>query len=144
MKGLTLAALIALTVALSPVARAQYTGVFQTNIISGVTSNWSDYYYYVGNTNFADVLLIQNGGVLTNNEGRLGNALSSSNKIASVTGSNSIWRNRGDLYVGLLGSGNSLIVGPAMAGRRWLRTCSAVARNFRPRALTLTQPALSR
>jgi T5SS/PEP-CTERM-associated repeat protein len=110
MERLTSLGLLTLTVALATVAHAQYTADFQTNIISGVISNWSDYFYYVGNTNFADVLLIENGGVLTNYEGRVGNAISSSNNSVSVTGSNSIWRNRGNLYVGLLGSGNSLII----------------------------------
>lgn len=33
---------------------------------------------------------------------------------------------------------------PAGAGRTWFRTCSAVARNVRPRVETFTQPAASR
>ena len=50
---------LALVVAVAPAAHAQYTASYQTNIISGVTNNWSGN-YIVGNTNFADVLLIQN------------------------------------------------------------------------------------
>ncbi|MHB8632488.1 MAG: hypothetical protein ACYDBQ_00785 [Thermoplasmatota archaeon] len=33
---------------------------------------------------------------------------------------------------------------PDSAGRTWFSTCSAVARNRRPRVLTLTQPSPSR
>ena len=50
---------------------AQYAGNSQTNIISGVVSNWTGD-YLVGSNTFADALLIQNGGVLSNGNGYLG------------------------------------------------------------------------
>lgn len=89
-------------------SEAQYTANFQTNIISGVTSNWTGY-YYVGNTNFADVLLIQNGGVLTG-AGQLGGQISSSNNTAIISGPGSAWACTGGLTVGAYGAGNSLVV----------------------------------
>ena len=50
---------------------AQYAGNSQTNIISGVVSNWTGD-YLVGSNTFADASLIQNGGVLSNGNGYLG------------------------------------------------------------------------
>src|ERR1700685_3215353 len=42
-------------------ASAQYTADYQTNIISGVTSNWSGD-YIVGSKTSSDVLMIKNDG----------------------------------------------------------------------------------
>jgi len=90
-------------------AHAQYSADFQTNVISGITSNWPGV-YFVGLTNFADALVIQNGGVLSNGTGYLGYNSASSNNIAFVTGPGSVWSNRADLYIGQNGSGNSLVI----------------------------------
>ncbi len=92
----------------APQLRAQYTANFQTNIISGVTSNWSGD-YYVGNTTFADVLLIQNGGLLANNSGIVGGELSNSNNV-TVTGAGSVWSNSADLSVGSSGTINQVTI----------------------------------
>ena len=97
-------------------AEAQYSADFQTNVISGVASNWGGYYYvgdtnyYVGDTNFADVLVITNNGVLSSGGGRLGNADSSSNNSVLVSGSGSVWTNTAQVRVGNSGSGNSLVI----------------------------------
>ena len=88
---------------------AQYTANFQTNIISGVTSNWTGD-YYVGSNTFADVLLIQNSGVLSNNLGYLGYLLNSINNSVQVTGLGSVWSNQSNLYIGERGRGNSLVI----------------------------------
>jgi fibronectin-binding autotransporter adhesin len=89
---------------------AQYSSDYQTNIISGVDSNWTAN-YLVGQTNSADALLIQNGGVLSETgNGYLGYGPSASNNIALVTGTGSVWSNGLDLYVGYLGTGNQLII----------------------------------
>jgi T5SS/PEP-CTERM-associated repeat protein len=109
MKRLTSAGLIALTVAIAPTTRAQFTADYQTNIISGVTNNWMGD-YLVGNTNFADVLLIQNSGVLIAPYGYLGNAAGSSNNHAVVADTGSIWSNTYITVIGYSGSGNSLVV----------------------------------
>lgn len=88
---------------------AQYSADLQTNIISGVTSNWVPD-YYVGNTNFGDALLIQNSAVLSNGVGCLGYSINSSNNSALITGTGSVWSNRWGLYVGDSGPGNSLVI----------------------------------
>jgi len=90
-------------------SEAQYTANFQTNLISGVASNWTPD-YYVGNTTFGDVLLIQNSGVLSNGLGFLGYNVSSSNNTVALTGSGSVWSNRWGFYVGYSGAGNNLVI----------------------------------
>jgi hypothetical protein len=69
--------------------QAQYTTNFQTNIISGVTSNWIGN-YLVGSNTFADVLLIQNIGLFTNTSSYLGLTASSSNNNVLISGSGSV------------------------------------------------------
>ena len=100
---------IVLSLPAAPLVRAQYTADYQTNLISGVTSNWAGN-YLVGSNTFADVLLIQNGGVLSNGYGRLGYLASSSNNSVLVTGTGSVWSNQSGLSVGTVGSGNSLVI----------------------------------
>ncbi|MGO9246268.1 MAG: hypothetical protein ACLPT4_13065 [Verrucomicrobiia bacterium] len=90
-------------------SQAQYTANFQTNIISGVTSNWSGD-YYVGNTNFADVLIIQSAGLLGDVAAFVGNTSASSNNSVLVTGSGSVWSNHASLFFGAAGPGNSLVI----------------------------------
>src|ERR1035437_5511413 len=80
-------------------SEAQYTANFQTNIISGVTSNWTGD-YLVGSNTFADALLIQNSGVLSNGTGYLGYNSSSSNNSALVTDIGSVWSNSSNLLIG--------------------------------------------
>jgi T5SS/PEP-CTERM-associated repeat protein len=92
----------------SPYAHAQYTANSQTNLISGVTSNWSGP-YYVGNASSADALLIQSSGVLNDSGAYLGYSSTSSYNSALVTDTGSIWSN-GFLYVGFNGIGNSLVI----------------------------------
>jgi T5SS/PEP-CTERM-associated repeat protein len=90
-------------------SEAQYTANFQTNIISGVTSNWSGV-YTIGDTNFADVLLIENSGVLSNSFAYIGRTASSTNNSVLVTGSGSVWVNTLSLTVGFEGTGNSMVI----------------------------------
>jgi fibronectin-binding autotransporter adhesin len=89
---------------------AQYTADFQTNIISGVTSNWSGD-YAVGNSFSADVLFIQSNGLLSDGFGYLGFSPTTSNNSAFVTDSGSTWSNEYGFYVGNNNSiGNSLVI----------------------------------
>ncbi len=90
--------------------RAQYTADFQTNIISGVTSNWTGS-YIVGSNNFADALQIQSGGILLYGRGYIGFEANASNNSVLVTGAGSAWSNLGaSLYIGKSGAGNSLTI----------------------------------
>ncbi len=95
--------------AFAPVTHAQYSADFQTNIISGITSNWSGA-YYVGYTNFADVLVIENGGALSSDGGYVGIETSASNNFAVVSGSGSVWSNSSTFSVGWSGAGNTLVI----------------------------------
>ena len=92
-------------------ARAQFTANFQTNIISGTSSNWADFGgYVVGSNTFGDVLLIENGGVLSSDfYGIIGDLIGASNNTAIVTGSGSTWSN-GSLLLGYSGAGNNLVI----------------------------------
>jgi T5SS/PEP-CTERM-associated repeat protein len=90
-------------------SEAQYSANLQTNIISGVTSNWS-FTYTVGSVLFADALLIENGGVLVDSEATVGQASSSSNNLVLVTDTSSVWSNGNRIFVGWSGAGNSLVI----------------------------------
>jgi T5SS/PEP-CTERM-associated repeat protein/autotransporter-associated beta strand protein len=65
---------------------------------------------YVGSTNSGNNLVISNGGRVENFFGYIGFETNSSNNSALVTGRNSAWNNSSDLYVGLNGSSNSLVI----------------------------------
>jgi len=93
----------------TPFARAQYTANFQTNIISGVTSNWSGD-YYIGNTNFADVLIVQRAGLLGDIAAFVGNTSASSNNSVLITDPGSVWSNHASLFFGAAAPGNSLVI----------------------------------
>jgi autotransporter family porin len=93
-------------------SHAQYTTDFQTNIISGVTSNWSGD-YVVGSNTVANALLIANSGVLSNGSGYVGYEVSSSNNSVLVTDNGSVWSNSGTLCFGRSGAGNSLVISNA-------------------------------
>src|ERR1041385_2280542 len=108
-RGCLSAGLIALSGFGSRPSQAQYTTDFQTNIISSVTSNWSGS-YIVGNTNFGDALLIQNGGILSNGSGSVGNNSSGSNNSVVVSGSGSVWSNVNNLTIGVFGVSNSMLI----------------------------------
>ena len=112
-------------------SQAQYTANSQTNLISGVTSNWPGS-YYVGNTNFADALLIESNGVLNSGTGCLGYSSTSSNNSALVTGSGSAWNSGTGLYLGYSGAGNSLIInkgGKVVSGSSYLGYYNASSSN---------------
>ncbi len=98
-----------LSAGVGPSARAQYSANFQTNIISGVTSNWAGN-YIVGNTTFQDELQLMSGGVLSNGVGYLGFGVSGSNNIAIVAGAGSVWSNVTAFVVGSSGAANSLMI----------------------------------
>ncbi len=90
-------------------SQAQYTANFQTNIISGITSNWTGT-YCVGCSTFADVLLIRNGGILGDNPGSVGESYGSSNNMVLVSDPGSVWSNYSGLFVGTEGGGNTLVI----------------------------------
>ncbi len=88
---------------------AQFSANYQTNTISGVSSNWPGG-YYVGSNTFGNGLVIQDGGVLSDTTGYVAGTLASSSNSVLVSGSGSLWSNAIDLYVGFQGSNNSLVI----------------------------------
>ncbi len=92
-------------------AQAQYTGNNQTNTISGFAVDWTgNGAYIVGDTWVYDALLIQNGGVLSNTVGYIGNQPGADDNTALVSGTGSVWSNINNLSVGYYGTGNSLTI----------------------------------
>jgi T5SS/PEP-CTERM-associated repeat protein len=90
---------------------AQFTANSQTITISGTASNWVGFGgYVVGSNTFGDVLLIQNGGALSNFDGIIGDLSAASNNTAVVTDSGSVWTNYQGLAIGASGAGNNLVI----------------------------------
>ena len=99
--------LMSLWLGIQPAA-AQYTSNYQTNIISGVTSNWPGD-YVIGSNTFCNALLVRNGGVLTNADSYVGCLSASVSNSVMVSGAGSVWTNANQ-YVGFSGGGNSLVI----------------------------------
>ncbi len=66
--------------------------------------------WYIGNAGSGNRLVISNGGIVRLAHGAMGNAVTSSNNEVLVTGSGSSFVCRTNLSVGVLGSGNRVIV----------------------------------
>ena len=93
-------------VLLSPTAHAQFTGDYQTNIISGVEVDWTGTYAVGSNTSY-DFLGIDSGGALISDAGAIGyndqadpSAGLVGNDSVLVSGDGSVWSNRNDLLIG--------------------------------------------
>jgi T5SS/PEP-CTERM-associated repeat protein len=82
-------------------------------LVTGSNSLWSAFYLHVGYAGSGNNLTISNQGTVSSVNGWIGDSANSSNNSVLVTGSNSLWTNSGDLYVGVGGGGNSLTVSNA-------------------------------
>ncbi len=92
-----------------------YTGDSNTVLVIGTNSFWTNLgSLYVGGGGgghgSGNQLMVDNGGVVANDNGYLGYNSTSSNNLALVTGAGSLWSNRNNLSVGYFGSGNQLVV----------------------------------
>ncbi len=67
----------------------------------------------VGNFGASNRLVIGNGGQVADDVGYVGYAVDSSNNQVIVTGTNSMWTNRGSLSIGFESSGNALLISNA-------------------------------
>jgi len=75
------------------------------------TTEQSGIYFAIGNGGSANSLVISNGGsVHSLSDSAIGNNTNSANNRVLVTGAASTWTNRGNLFVGNNGSGNSLVI----------------------------------
>ncbi|MFZ4115133.1 MAG: autotransporter-associated beta strand repeat-containing protein [Chthoniobacterales bacterium] len=85
-----------------------------TVLVTDTNSVWSNGgNLYIGGAGVGNQLIISNGGTVYiggTDASILGNGGGSSNNMAVVTGTNSLWSNAGDLSVGYNGSSNQLIV----------------------------------
>ena len=83
-------------------------------LVTGSDSSWSNsldlFIGFAGNNNS---LTISNNAVVRDANGFIGNYYLSSNNVVQVTGTNSLWSNVGNLYVGNSGSSNSLVISNA-------------------------------
>ena len=104
--GFGLLVVFAELVLLQPV-RAQFSGSYQTNIISGVVSNW-DGDYFVGSNEVFDALQVVDGAVLNDAQGFIG-YFGATNSV-EVSGSGSLWSNDSDLRLGYFADDNQLLV----------------------------------
>jgi fibronectin-binding autotransporter adhesin len=80
---------------------------FGTNVISAISTNVNGP-YTVGDTGSMNYLGMINGGKLTNTIGTIGNGSNANYNTVLVTGGNSAWINTSNLFVGYVGSENSL------------------------------------
>ena len=76
---------------------------------SVLTNNFSSQ-FNVGNSGSGGQLVVSNGGTVRTLGAVIGRNSTASNNKATVTGSNSLWINYYDIYVGNSGSGNSLVI----------------------------------
>ncbi len=90
-------------------ALAQFGADYQTNVISGVVSNWAGDYIVGSNTVF-DLLRVEDGGLLSNAAGVIGYEGTATNNSAVVAGSGSVWSNADTLTVGHFSGGSVLTV----------------------------------
>lgn len=97
-------------------SNAQYSADYQTNIISGLTSNWVDNPangnagYVVGSNWVYDALVVDDGGALSNGFGYIGYAVGADNNSVLVSDPGSVWSNSGPVFVGYSGAGNQLTI----------------------------------
>jgi len=87
------------------------SGTNNTLLVTDSGSLWSNSgSLYVGYSGAVSSLIITNGGMLYDMTGYVGNVSSSSNNTVLVSGTNSLWKNNSDLYVGYQSSGNQMII----------------------------------
>jgi T5SS/PEP-CTERM-associated repeat protein len=88
------------------------TDAYNSVLVTGSGSRWVN----SGNLTFGlaghdNSLVISDGGIVTVGvDTKIGDLATASNNSVLVTGSNSLWTNTGNLYVGNDGSGNSLVI----------------------------------
>jgi T5SS/PEP-CTERM-associated repeat protein len=86
-------------------------GAGNVALVTGLNSSWSNRAdLFVGNGARANRLVVNDGALVVNNNGVLGNSVTSSNNLALVTGAGSLWSNRAGLVIGALAGNNLMVV----------------------------------
>jgi T5SS/PEP-CTERM-associated repeat protein len=102
-------------------------------LVTGTNSLWTNSIaLVVGYSGSGNSLIISNGATVADVTGWLGVNSTSSNNVAVVTGTNSLWTNSGDLTVGNYGASNSLTIssGAKVAdGNAWIGYYSTSSNN---------------
>ncbi len=107
---LIIRSILALAVAcLATPARAQLVPDGGTNIVDGVFADGGVTNYIGSNAPFS-LLVITNGGGVTNVNGIIGSTTNSVSNLVVVTGAGSYWSNRSRIFVGNDGSFNTLLI----------------------------------
>jgi T5SS/PEP-CTERM-associated repeat protein len=84
---------------------------YNSALVTGTNSVWTNSTdFYVGYISVGNSLVISNGGRVINNYGYVGRDTSSDNNSVMVVGTNSVWTNHANMYVGCYGSGNRLVI----------------------------------
>ena len=79
--------------------------------VTGAGSVWTNSsFLYVGSNGAFNTLLISNGGFVLSGGGSVGYNSAANNNQATVSGTNSLWTNSGQLNVGNNGAGNVLLI----------------------------------
>ncbi len=78
-------------------------------VVTGPNSAWiNSGELRVGDSGSFNILLVANGGAVSNTAGRIG--LSGNNNAVTVSGTGSVWNNSAPLFIGFAGNGNQLAV----------------------------------
>ncbi len=79
--------------------------------VTGSDSSWSNRSdLYVGSFGVGNSLMVSNGGRVENSNGYIGGNVTSLSNVVTVTGADSVWTNRDNLYVGNFGAGNTVTI----------------------------------
>ena len=99
----------------APFAVIGYLSSNNSVVVTGSNSTWSNSIpnttpLQIGQIGNGNSLIISDGGRVIGYNGEIGSQLNDFNNYVLVTGSNSIWTNAGNLYVGTLGFSNSMVI----------------------------------
>jgi T5SS/PEP-CTERM-associated repeat protein len=84
---------------------------YNTGVVTGIGSLWNNSgVLYIGATSACNNLTISDAGVVMSAEAYIGYDRPGHDNSVLVTGSNSIWRNSGDIHVGYRGHDNQLTI----------------------------------
>ncbi|MCX6997830.1 MAG: hypothetical protein NTV49_12280 [Kiritimatiellaeota bacterium] len=79
--------------------------------VPGTNSVWNNSGdLHLGFSGSGNTLTIADGGAVSNAIGWIGSQTFANNNAVTVTGTNSVWNNTGDIYLGYYGSGNTLTI----------------------------------
>ena len=107
--------------------------------VTGTGSAWAHTAdLLIGAAGSSNSLVISGGGSVVNMNAIVGNDETSSNNIATVTGTGSSWTSTGSLYVGVYASSNSLVISDGGSVSNQLDAYIGLATNSSNNSVLLT------